>query len=569
VLITTRRARWGATVKRHTLGKIAHDQATRFLLERTDDDRQRAPDDEAQAGALADLLDGLALGLELAAARIAHDHLALADYLGKWETEREKMLGWNVERETGYPDPIAIAWQSSFDQLGPASRAVLNLCAWLAPDPIPAEMFEEHGDVVAEAVELLSADTGEDAPDVDVSEALTDLAAYCLITWGEERTFNVHRMLQEVVRSRVPEGHRRDWLDKAVELVDAHTPFDSDDVRTWPAMDLVRPHAARIVSEADQAGITEPTARLMNQLGLFLEAKALYAEAEPMYRRTLEINEAARGMQDPVVAACLNNLAQLLQATNRLDEGEPLMRRALEIDEAAFGAEHPEVATGLNNLATLLQATNRLDEADPLMRRALDIDEAAFGTEHPKVAIDLNNLAQLLQGTNRLGDAEPLMRRALDIDEAAFGTEHPKVAIRLNNLAALLHATNRLGDAEPLMRRVIEIFERAYGQTHPNVATAVNNLAQLLQDTNRLDKAEPLMRRGLEIDEAALGPEHPDVARDLSNLAGLLRATGRQEDAEPLMRRALAIYEARLGPDHPDTATVRGNLDMLLGEMGR
>ena len=46
----------------------------------------------------------------------------------------------------------------------------------------------------------------------------------------------------------------------------------------------------------------------------------------------------------PAVAIDLNNLAQLLQATNRLAEAEPLMRRALAIDEAAYGPDHPDVA---------------------------------------------------------------------------------------------------------------------------------------------------------------------------------------------------------------------------------
>ena len=103
----------------------------------------------------------------------------------------------------------------------------------------------------------------------------------------------------------------------------------------------------------------------------------------------------------------------MLRATNRLAEAEPLMRRALAIDERAFGPDHPNVAIRLNNLAQLLQATNRLAEAEPLMRRALAIDERAFGPDHPNVAIRLNNLAQLLQDTNRLAEAEPLMRRAL------------------------------------------------------------------------------------------------------------------------------------------------------------
>ena len=40
----------------------------------------------------------------------------------------------------------------------------------------------------------------------------------------------------------------------------------------------------------------------------------------------------------------LNNLADLLQATNRLAEAEPLMRRALAIDETSYGPDHPNVA---------------------------------------------------------------------------------------------------------------------------------------------------------------------------------------------------------------------------------
>ncbi len=87
------------------------------------------------------------------------------------------------------------------------------------------------------------------------------------------------------------------------------------------------------------------------------------------------MREAALGPDHSDLAIALNDLATLLQATNRPAEAEPLMRRALAIDEQSYGAEHPDVARDLNNLAQLLQATNRLAEAEPLMRRALAIDE--------------------------------------------------------------------------------------------------------------------------------------------------------------------------------------------------
>ena len=95
------------------------------------------------------------------------------------------------------------------------------------------------------------------------------------------------------------------------------------------------------------------------------------------------------------LAIYLNNLARLLQDTNRLAEAEPLMRRALAIDEASYGPDHPNVARDLNNLALLLQATNHFAEAEPLMRRAQRIFEASYGAEHPSTTTARKNLAAL------------------------------------------------------------------------------------------------------------------------------------------------------------------------------
>jgi len=79
-----------------------------------------------------------------------------------------------------------------------------------------------------------------------------------------------------------------------------------------------------------------------------------------------------------------------------LAEAEPLMRRALKIDEDSFGQDHPNVARDLNNLAQLFKATNRLVEAEPLMRRAVEIFEASLGVDHPNSKIGRGNLEALL-----------------------------------------------------------------------------------------------------------------------------------------------------------------------------
>jgi tetratricopeptide (TPR) repeat protein len=567
VLVTSDLAAWPAGFGKREVERISREEAARFLLERTQGNREKAAGDPADAVRLAAFLDGLPLALEQAAAYIAFHHLSLAEYLDAWERTREE-VNWYDERVMDYPRSLAATWQQTVERLGLAPAALLRLMAYLAPDPIPNALFESGEELVAEAIRQLAEETSQPPKREPVSVALGNLAAYSMIE-QEDGVVVVHRLVQEVTRTRIPAEQQRAWIELALRLVDHFAPEPPDDVRTWPVWDLLRPHAAVVLAHAEAAGLPEPTGRLMNELGALLATKGLFAEAEGLYRRALDIGQVAFGSDDPKVASYLNNLAQLLKATNRLAEAEPLMRRALEIDQAAFGGEHPNVAEDLNNLAGLLQATNRFDEAEPFMRRALEIDQAAFGNDHPRIAVRLNDLASLLYATNRLAEAAPLMRRALEIDQAVFGNDHPRIAVRLNNMAGLLQATNRLAEAEPFMRRALEIDQAAFGNDHPSVARDLNNLAQLLQDTNRMDEAEPLLRRALDIDQATFGNDHPNVARDLNNLASLLRATNRLHEAEPFIRRALEMDQASFGHDHPTIAIRLNNLALLLQATNR
>jgi tetratricopeptide (TPR) repeat protein len=515
VIVTSRLADFSGNFQPLELDVLMVEDATEFLLARTAGRRRAAPDDEAKAREVANELGRLALALEQAAAFIAQRR-TFTQYLEQWRSNRDEVLKWFDETVTGYKHPVAVTWQTSVAQLSDGGRRLLERLAWLAPERVPETLLD---------VPI------PDAEAENLREAYDDLAAYSLVTRDAEGPFFlVHRLVQDVTRRSLAGEARQRSLVAALRWINAAFTGSALDVRNWPTLDPLTPHARTVTVHGDAASIPEPTGRLMSQVASLLWTKALHAEAEPLYRRTLAIAENSLGLDHPTVAIRLNNLAQLLQATNRLTEAEPLMRRALTIDEKSFGPDHPDVAT------------------------------------------DLNNLAQLLQRTNRRTEAEPLMHRALTIDEKSFGPDHPDVATDLSNLAASLYSTNRLVEAEPLMRRVISIFEKNFGPEHPNVGTALNNLAQLLQDTNRLAEAEPLMRHALIIDEKSFGPDHPNVARDLNNLAQLLQATNRFIEADPLMRRAVAIFvefTRRTGHRHPDLDTVLANYAGLFARMGK
>jgi tetratricopeptide (TPR) repeat protein len=498
VLLTSRLDSFPRQVEPLELDVVSPDAAAAFLLEATDARRRKATDDDAGARDIAEELGRLALALEQAAATIDKLRCGFRHYLQIWQSNRDRVVGWVRPEITGYHHAVAVTWQTSVDQLTEAGRRFLERLAFLAPDPVPMSLL----DVAV-----------PDAEANDLYGGLTDLAAVSLVMRETELDqFSVHRLVQDVTRRSLDPAAARRRMAEALRWVHAAFVADPQDVRRWPLLEPLVPHARSLAQSADAAGVAEPTAWLMNQLGVLFNTKSLHAQAEPLFRRALAINEARFGPAHPHGAAYLNNLAELLLATNRLAEAEPLNRRALAIFETSFGPAHPYVARGLSNLAQLLKDINRMAEAEPLYRRALAIDEASFGPAHPDVARDLNNLARLLQAANRLAEAEPLMRRALAIAEASFRPDHPT---DLNNLAELLLGTDRLIEAEPLHRRALAIDEKSFGPDHPNVAIRLNNLAELLRASNRLAEAEPLMRRALAISEASFGPDHPNVAIDL------------------------------------------------------
>ncbi len=559
----------------------------------------------ALAREISEEVSGLPLALDQAGAYIKETGCRLDDYLALLR-ERFKEL---MDRRGGLDSDhlfVAGTFLISMARLAkqnPAAGKLLLATAFMAPDAIPEEILTEGAAEVGPSLQAAAGDP------LQWREVIGAALRYSLLEHNPaQRLLAVHRMVQTVTKSRMNAEDRAKWAERVVRAVNAA--FPKVEFAVWNKCERLAPNAQMSAALVDEHRLSFPeAARLLNQAGHYLEERARYAEAEPLMRRALAIDERgpdqvaiardlnslasllentnrlgeaevlmrrallivekAYGADHPNVAASLNNLAALLMVTNRTGEAEPLLRLALAIEEKTLGLDHPNVASCLAKLAALLQATNRMGEAEELTRRALAMDVRSYGPGHPNVAIRLNNLAHLLQATDRLREAEPLMWRALAIDEHAYGPDHPAVARDLNNLGQLLEAMGRLAEAEDLMRRVVQVLEKAHRVDHPTVATSLNNLAELLKATNRLAEAEPLYRRALAIDEYSYGPDHPNVAIDLNNLAQLLKAMNRLAEAESLMRRAVEIEEKSLGPDHPNTVLFRKHLVGLLRRLGR
>ena len=556
VLITSRNQDWRAFGKPLSIEVWNRNEAIAFLQKRT------GQLDEKAADKLAEALGDLPLALEQAAAYIETRTKTYAEYLDLFNSRRKEL--WEREEPpAGYFHTIATTWSLAFDEIKsvPMAKELLSLCSMAAPDTIPKALLEtalESYEQDAESRVIIDSFTLDDA--------VAALRSYSLITPDTEKV-STHRLVQAVVRDRMNKdelARYRDAMIEALSIRFSDKAYKSPDC--WPECAILLPHAQVLLEDVsyDQDESWQERALLINNIGEYHHGRAVYAEAEPLFRRALEIRGNKLGSEHPDVAYSLNNLAFVLKAKGNLAEAEPLFHRALAMREEKLVPDHLDIAISLNNLAGLLKAKGNLVEAEPLYRRSLAMREEKLGPEHPDVATSLNNLAALLREKGDLAEAEPLFHRALAIREDKLGPDHPDVAQSLNNLAALLHEKGNYVEAETLYRRALQINEDKLGLDHPYVANILNNLAELLRKKGNLAEAELLYHRALEIIEKKLGTDHPDVASSLNNLAGLFRTKGNLAEAEPLYRRALVINEKQWGSEHPDIALSLGNLAVLL-----
>jgi len=67
------------------------------------------------------------------------------------------------------------------------------------------------------------------------------------------------------------------------------------------------------------------------------------------YLESFELWSVEPARQEPAISNAANQIGLFLYVAALYAEAEPLMRRALEIDEHSFGKDHPNVARDLNN----------------------------------------------------------------------------------------------------------------------------------------------------------------------------------------------------------------------------
>jgi tetratricopeptide (TPR) repeat protein len=546
-----------------------------YLIARTGREGER---DAAEA--LSEILDGLPLAHEQAAAYCERLEISIADYAKRFAAAPARLLDDERDAPAEYHDrrTVAKTFALAIEEVGklhPAAESLIMYAGLLPPEPIPLFLFMEAREQFGAPLDSALADEGFD-------ETLAALRSFALLNREsivDERdpkittdTIRLHRLVREVAAARCAEEAReqaRCVLVKALAMLYPRDAFDNP--QSWPRARRLEEHGHALLGaeDAPPAGAEEAASQLLDRVASYRHAAlAAYGRARPLFQRALAIREKVVGPEHPLTAASLNNLARVLWDEGDLAGAQPLFERSLAIRERTLGPDHARTAASLNNLSSLLQSRGDPVGARPLSERALAICERTLGPEHPRTAASLANLARVLRDLREFDAARPIAERALAIRERLLGPEHPRTAASLNNLASVLHGQGEVERARELFERALAICENVLGPEHPYTAVTLNNVALLHWAERDLARARPLFERALEIRENVLGPAHPLTATSLEGLANVLRAQGESAAAQALHERALEIQEQALRAKHLDAAASLDGLANVFRDQG-
>lgn len=553
LLLTTRAQSTGQIAQQVRLEKLSLENGIVLLLRRSKSLSNSAPLDDtsytywSKARAIAEIMDGLPLALDQAAAYIEETGCGLAGYVERYQQRRIALLRRRGGLRPQHPESIVATWSLSFEkieQMYPAAAELLQLCAFLHPDAIAEKILTEGARELTEHLHLLATDPFE------LDNAIEALTTFSLLRRdSDQHILMLHRLVQIVLREQMNEETLRLWAERTVRVVDRAFPAVS--FTTWPDCQQCLPHALVCVEFIEQLHMTFPAAlSLLNKTGSYLRERAQYEEAERILTCALAFSEETLAEDAPMLAESLNNLGMLAHDQGRYARSETFLQRALSIYKQVWGPEHVTVALCLSNLAENYRVQAKLDQMEAYVGQALAIREKILGSEHPDVANSLNQLATLYHGQDKYSLAEPLYERALKIRQQTLGPEHIDVAESLNNLAYLYDAQGKYAQAESLYQQALALCEKNLGARHMYTAISLTNLAEVYRAQGKFEQAQQLHQQALEIREQTLGLDHPHTAKSLNLLAEYYLTQQDYRKSEELALQALAIWERVLGQEH-------------------
>jgi RecA/RadA recombinase len=547
VLVTSRDGRatiWGAWCQRHRLGVLPPEQAAAVLA----DHAGHHPDlgSEGDARRLAVRLGGLPLALKIAGAYLAdaaatppvfaeagqirsYRHYQQAIDSGDFDTVFPA-AGQDMTQEQAR-ELIGRTWDLTLDLLEaqqmPEARPLLRLLAGFADAPLPYQMVLHPASLAASP--LFAGMTG---PRLwQVIKTLDDSGLLDLAASGNDPgaipVVRLHPLVRDTSRLSTPPADRLAFLRLAAGLVRraADQTGLPNDPASWPAWQLIAPHAAYLLATLDpQSGSPDDaasdTSHVAHLAALYWAEQGLYAQAEDQFRDVLAAELRVLGADHPDTLTARHEIARMMAARGDHAGAEAEYRDVLAARLRVQGPDHPYMLYTRHEIARMMAAQGNYAGAEAEHRDILAAKLRVLGPDHSSTLVTRHEITRTMAERGDHAGAEAEHRDVLATELRVLGPDHPSTLITRYAVAFEMGARGDHAGAEAEYRDVLAAELRVLGPDHPSTLTTRHEIARMIAAQGDHAGAEAEYRDVLADKVRVLGPDHPSTKATASWLPG-------------------------------------------------
>jgi hypothetical protein len=264
-----------------------------------------------------------------------------------------------------------------------AAAQLACICAFLAPEPIPEDVFTA-------AVAALPGELAARAADpLGWPQTVARLTRQSLAR-VDQRGLQLHRLTQAILRDRLSPAQAAATQECAEAILAVSDPGDSSDPAIWPRWAQLVPHLlAADLATTDNPGLRWMACHACGYLVIRGDIRAghdLASDLRQHWRDRL-------GDDHENTLAAAWHLAWALRTMGRYPDARELNQDTLDRRRRVLGADHPDTLASATNLANDLRGLGEVQAARDLDQDTLDRYRRVLGADHPDTLASANNLA--------------------------------------------------------------------------------------------------------------------------------------------------------------------------------
>lgn len=553
ILITSRNQQWGEYAKPYQVGELTREESISLIRLRGNNIS------EADADRLADRLGDLPIAVEQAAAWQAEAGLSVQHYLSLLNKQMSTMLAANPPE--GYQPSIVAAWTLAFEDLqrhSPEGAALVQLCSFLGPNPIPYALlweFRRAADLPPELQSMLR-------DEFSFYRAVREAGRRALVKVDpSQEALTEHRLVQAVLRERLNAEQQAKMTKLVWRMLITANPGRPDNQSNWDMMAIINSHMGPtgLIDYDDGAarGVIIDQIRFLYNRGDQSSSRELAEEVVGRWR------ESPGAYDEQTLIAC-----RLLGIVRR-ELG--LIKEALEINEdtlnktrAVFDEEHEHTLVMANSYACDLRVNGDYAAALELDETLYAQHKAVFGENGEPTFRSAHNLAIDMRLNSRLRDAYALDLENLRRRREVLGDQRWETWSSAGALARDLRNLGEYAESARMLEEAVPRCSELLGPDHPEVVRMRMDYAATLRRLGRFDEAIQVAEACVELNLRRLGERHSYTLSVMTTLAEVLRLIGDNERALEIAGRVMAAAPATYGERHSLTSTCEHNYAIAL-----